>query len=204
MLAPKSPYVSNSLLDYTLGIRQRIRKMANRADSAPVVYIGMASDLIHEGHINIIKTGRGLGSVCVGLLTDDAIRTYKRQPILSYESRKVVIENIRGVDRVIPQHEHDYRPNLELIRPAFVVHGDDWRTGPQARVRQVVIDKLGEWGGRLIEPEYTSGISTSEIIERCSAECDKERRRGRILVKSPSLASSPAFAITAIGDLDNI
>ena len=142
----------------------------------PVVYIGMASDLIHDGHINIIRVGRSLGSVCVGLLTDDAIRTYKRQPILSYESRKMVIENIVGVDRVIPQYEHDYRPNLELIRPDYVVHGDDWKIGTQSQVRQQVIEKISEWGGRLIEPAYTTGISTTEIIARCSDRLKKDHR----------------------------
>lgn len=127
----------------------------------------MASDIIHEGHIHIVKVARMHGTVVVGLLTDAAIASYKRQPILSYESRKTVVENIKGVDLVIPQHEHDYRPNLELLRPDFVVHGDDWRSGPQVHVREQVIECLAQWNGILVEPAYTTGISTTEIIERC-------------------------------------
>lgn len=161
----------------------------------PVVYIGMASDLIHEGHINIIKTGRSLGSVCVGLLTDEAIRTYKRQPILPYESRKAVIENIVGVERVVPQYCHDYRPNLAIIRPDFVVHGDDWKTGPQAKVRQQVIEKLSEWGGQLIEPSYTTGISTTDIIERCSIRYNTERCRTN---KMPSADPNALLKIDSV------
>jgi phosphoenolpyruvate phosphomutase len=125
------------------------------------VYVGMSADLIHPGHLNIIARARELGNVTVGVLTDAAIASYKRLPYLSFEQRKTVVENIRGVDRVVPQETLDYVANLRQYRPDYVVHGDDWRTGVQASTRQRVIDALAEWGGELIEVPYTQGISST-------------------------------------------
>lgn len=129
-----------------------------------IVYVGMCADVIHNGHINIIAEARKLGDVIVGLLTDEAIATYKRVPLLKYENRKLIIENILGVTKVIPQETLDYVPNLRSIKPDFVVHGDDWKTGIQRETRQRVISTLEEWGGKLIEPEYTQGISSTQMI----------------------------------------
>tara|TARA_B100000287_G_scaffold71097_1_gene62561 strand:+ start:810 stop:2195 length:1386 start_codon:yes stop_codon:yes gene_type:complete len=125
------------------------------------VYVGMSADLIHPGHINILKKASELGSVIVGLLTDEAIASYKRLPSLTYEQRKQIIENIKGVDKVIPQTTLDYVENLKKIKPSFVVHGDDWKTGVQSKTRDRVIKCLNEWGGELIEPEYTENISST-------------------------------------------
>jgi len=128
-----------------------------------VVYIGMSADLIHPGHLNIIKKGVEYGSVVVGLLTDEAIASYKRVPYMSFEQRREVIENIKGVDKVVPQGSLDYKPNLEAIKPDFVVHGDDWKEGVQRDTRQNVIDVLAGWGGELIEVPYTKGISSTQL-----------------------------------------
>jgi len=125
------------------------------------VYVGLSADLIHPGHLNIINEARKHGRVIVGLLTDRAIASYKRLPFLSYEQRKVVVENIKGVAEVIPQETLDYVPNLRKIKPDVVVHGDDWRTGVQKETRERVIQTLREWGGQLIEPKYTEGISST-------------------------------------------
>ena len=130
------------------------------------VYIGMSADLIHSGHVNILKVGASKGDVIVGLLTDEAIASYKRVPLMSYEERKSVIENIKGVIKVIPQDTLDYVPNLRKIKPDYVVHGTDWRTGVQQQTRQKVIEALKEWGGELIEPEYTKGISSTLLIDK--------------------------------------
>jgi len=125
------------------------------------VYVGMSADLIHPGHINILNEASKYGSVIVGLLTDEAIASYKRLPSLTYEQRKHIIENIKGVDEVIPQTTLDYVENLKKIKPSYVVHGDDWKTGVQSKVRDRVIKCLEEWGGELIEPEYTKNISST-------------------------------------------
>ena len=124
----------------------------------------MAADIIHHGHINIIKVAQSYGDVTIGLLTDEAIESYKRTPIVKYNDRLNVIKYIKGVDNVIPQHTLDYTSNLELLKPDFVVHGDDWKSGTQKATRDRVEYKLKEWGGKVIDVPYTKGISSSEII----------------------------------------
>lgn len=123
----------------------------------------MSADLIHPGHLNIINEARELGEVIIGLLTDQAIASYKRLPALNFEQRKIIVENIKGVSLVVPQTTLDYVPNLRKLKPDYVVHGDDWRTGVQRETRQRVIDALKEWGGELIEPQYTPGISSTHL-----------------------------------------
>jgi phosphoenolpyruvate phosphomutase len=130
-----------------------------------LVYVGMSADIVHPGHINLIKEAADLGPVTVGLLTDAAIASYKRLPHMTYEQRRAVIENIKGVEQVVPQETLDYVPNLQQLRPAFVVHGDDWQTGVQRETRQRVIEALKEWGGQLVEVPYTPGISSTQINE---------------------------------------
>jgi len=132
------------------------------------VYIALSVDIIHEGHINILRTAAKLGNVTVGLLTDEAIASYKSIPYLEYNRRKIIIENIKYVDNVIPQHTLDYVPNLNLIKPDFVVHGDDWKTGVQKQIRSNVINALKKWSGKLIEPKYTKHISSLIIKDRIS------------------------------------
>ena len=129
----------------------------------PIVYIGMSADLIHPGHLNIIAKASSLGSVTVGLLTDEAIASYKRVPFMNYEQRLAVISQIKGIDNVIEQTTLDYALNLQKIKPRYVVHGDDWKDGVQAKTRQAVIDLLATWGGELVEVPYTQGISSSAL-----------------------------------------
>ncbi|SEH46360.1 phosphoenolpyruvate mutase [Mycolicibacterium rutilum] len=131
--------------------------------SDPQVYVGMSADLVHPGHLNVLKTAATHGSVIVGLLSDKAIASYKRLPYMTYEQRLEVVSSLRYVDRVVPQDTLDYVPNLLELRPDFVVHGDDWRTGVQRETRQRVIDTLATWGGRLIEVSYTEGISSTQL-----------------------------------------
>ena len=126
------------------------------------VYVGLAADILHEGHINILKKANTLGKVVVGLLTDEAIASYKILPLLNYKQRESVLKNIKYVSKLMPQKTLDYRPNLTKIMPDFVVHGDDWKTGVQKKTRNQVIKTLKKWGGRLIEPKYTKNISSSD------------------------------------------
>jgi phosphoenolpyruvate phosphomutase len=135
-----------------------------------IVYIGMSADLIHQGHLNIIHEGLKLGEVTIGLLTDEAIAGYKRLPLIAFNERKLIVENLKGVEKVIPQNTLDYVPNLIKLKPDFVVHGDDWKTGVQKEVRQQVIDTLAKWGGKLIEPNYTKGISSTDLISAVKAQ----------------------------------
>lgn len=133
------------------------------------VYIGMSADLLHPGHLNIINEARklidslGEGKLIIGLLTDKAIASYKRLPYMNWEQRKIIIENVKGVDEVIAQETLDYIPNLLKIKPDYVLHGDDWKTGVQAQTRQRIIDKMKEWGGQVIDIPYTEGISSTKL-----------------------------------------
>lgn len=127
------------------------------------VYIAMSADLIHPGHLNIINAAARYGEVTVGVLTDAAIASYKRLPYMSYEQRSLIVQSLKGVCRVIPQETLDYVPNLQTLKPDYVVHGDDWKTGVQRGTRQRVIETLAEWGGELVEPTYTQGISSTTI-----------------------------------------
>ena len=125
----------------------------------------MSADLIHPGHLNIIKKASTLGEVTIGLLTDEAIASYKRLPYLEFDQRKQIVENIKGVHKVISQETLDYRPNLLKIMPDFVVHGDDWKEGIQSTTRSQVAETIKKWGGELIEVPYTPGISSTKINE---------------------------------------
>lgn len=129
------------------------------------VYVGMAADIIHKGHINLLNEAKKYGKVIVGLLNDEAIKSYKREPILNYENRYIVMESLKMVDNIIEQKTHDYTDNLRLLKPDYVVHGDDWIDG-QSVVRKKVIEVLSDFNGKLIEVPYTEGISTTDIINK--------------------------------------
>lgn len=125
------------------------------------VYVGMGADLLHPGHLNIIKKASELGDVIIGLMTDKAVAEYSRVPYMTYEQRKVVMEAVKGVTEVVRQETLDYTENLNLIKPKYVVHGDDWQIGVQAETRRKVIATLAQWGGELVEVPYTKGISST-------------------------------------------
>lgn len=156
---------------------------------AKIVYVAMSADIIHPGHLNIIKEASKLGDVTVGVLTDAAIASYKRLPYMNYEQRAAVVEQLKGVKNVIPQEQLDYIPNLLKLRPDYVVHGTDWREGVQAKTRQGVIDTIAQWGGQLVEPEYTSGISSTKLnkaIKEVGTTPDIRRARlNRLLNAKP-------------------
>lgn len=129
------------------------------------VYLGMIGDIMHPGLINIINEGAKYGDVMIGLFTDKAIATHKRLPYLSYEQRKNVIENIKGVSCVVPQDDWSYVPNLVKYKPDFIIHGDDWKEGPSKYLRDEVFNVMESLGGKVIEIPYTKGISASGLKE---------------------------------------
>ena len=149
------------------------------------VYVGLSADIIHEGHINIIKVASKLGDVTVGLLTDKAIASYKNIPYLDYERRKIIVENIKYVKKVIPQNKLSYVTNLNLVKPDFVVHGNDWKSGVQKKTRSDVIKTLKKWNGKLIEPKYTKNISSTiiknKILEINSSPQNRVSRLKRLI-----------------------
>jgi phosphoenolpyruvate phosphomutase len=127
------------------------------------VFVVMSADFFHAGHLNIIRVARELGEVTVGLATEEFNARYKRLAFMTYDHRKAIVENIKGVQRVIPQDTLDLAPILRELKPDYVVHGDDWKTGPLRNTRQQVIEVLKEWGGILVEPPYTEGVSSTNL-----------------------------------------
>lgn len=130
-----------------------------------IVYLGMIGDIMHPGLINIINEGAKYGDVIIGLYTDKAIATHKRLPYLTYEQRKNVIENIKGVSSIVPQEEWSYVPNLMKYKPNYIIHGDDWLYGPNKYLRDEVFKTMEKLGGEVIEIPYTKGISASGLKE---------------------------------------
>ena len=154
------------------------------------VYLPMAADLIHNGHINIIRKAAKLGDVTIGLLTDKAISNYKRVPFLTFDQRKIVAENIVGVSRVIKQESDDFEFIIKKLKPDFFVHGDDWKEGPQKNKRKKVIEILKDWGGTLVEPEYTKDISSTklhELIKEIGTTPDIRRRKLKRLIEAKKI-----------------
>ena len=129
------------------------------------IYLGMRGDIVHPGIINIILQAAKRGEVLVGLLTDSAIAAHKRLPFLTYEQRKTVIEQIKGVGRVVPQPEWSYVPNLRKYRPDAIIHGDDWKCGPLRKERDDVFAVMEELGGEVIEIPYTEGVNSAAFNE---------------------------------------
>lgn len=130
-----------------------------------IVYLGMIGDIMHPGLINIINEGSKYGNVMIGLYTDKAIATHKRLPYLTFEQRKKVIENIKGVSSIVPQDEWSYVPNLLKYKPDYIIHGDDWLYGPDKYLRDEVFKAMENLGGEVIEIPYTKGISASGLKE---------------------------------------
>lgn len=155
--------------------------MTQSMEKEKTVYMGFSTDMIHSGHISIIQKAAQLGKVIVGLLSDEAVASYKRYPLLPYTERKTLFENIRGVDRVVEQTELSYRKNLEVLKPDYVVHGDDWREGFQKPVRDEVVQILESYGGQLVEYPYTQDDKFADLEKRARAELSlPDVRRARL------------------------
>ena len=137
----------------------------------------MSADIIHPGHMNILKEASSYGEVIVGLLTDQAIASYKKIPLMSYEERLSVIDGIKYVSKTVKQDTLDYTNNLMDIKPKYVVHGDDWTTGIQKNVRKEVIEVLKGWDGELVEVPYTEGVSSTSVREKLGNKITTEERR---------------------------
>ena len=145
------------------------------------VYMCFSTDIIHGGHIAIIKKAHKLGRLIIGVLSDEAVVSYKRLPLVPASERKIMFENVAGVYKVVDQRTLSYTENLEKYKPAIVVHGDDWCTGFQKPIRDEVVSVLASYGGRLVEFPYSSDQKYEEIQARTRAELAMpDIRRGRL------------------------
>ena len=150
-----------------------------------IVYVPLAADILHEGHLNILRIAAGHGKVIVGLLTDAAIIQYKNLPFFDYDQRFKIVSNLKLVDEVVPQDSWDYKEILNSIKPDFFVHGDEWKIGIQAKMRLEVIKELKKWKGKLIEPKYFKNVSKDyqKKIFQMSITPDQRKLKLRRLLK---------------------
>jgi len=145
------------------------------------VYMCFSTDIIHSGHIAIIKKATALGELIVGVLSDEAVIEYKRFPLLPFEERKSMLENLVGVSKVVEQKTLSYRENLEALKPDYVVHGDDWLVGVQQPIRDEVIEVLASYGGELVEYPYSKDDKYLALDKRAKLELSSpDARRGRL------------------------
>jgi phosphoenolpyruvate phosphomutase len=157
-------------------VSRRLKEVESRT-----VYMCFSTDLIHGGHIGIIRKARRLGKLTVGVLSDEAVASYKRFPLVPCAERMRLFENIAGVSRVVEQKTLSYRENLRAYRPDIVVHGDDWCTGFQKPVRDEVVSLLAGYGGKLVEFPYSADEEYREIQKRQRADLAMpDLRRGRL------------------------
>jgi phosphoenolpyruvate phosphomutase len=154
----------------------RLHEIENRT-----VYMCFSTDMVHSGHIAIIKKAQKLGRLIIGVLSDEAVASYKRFPLMPYEERKTVFENIAGIEKVVEQKELSYAENLRKFRPTYVVHGDDWKEGFQKPIRDEVVSILAEYGGQLVEFPYSKNDKYEEIEKQSRAQLSMpDFRRGRL------------------------
>lgn len=157
-------------------VTDKLKAIENRT-----VYMCFSTDMIHSGHIAIINKAKKLGKLIIGVLSDEAVIGYKRFPLLPFEERKSIFENIAGVYRVVEQPALSYRENLEKYHPDYVVHGDDWTSGIQKPIRDEVVSVLASYGGRLVEYPYSKDEKYSELDKRARAELSTpDMRRSRL------------------------
>lgn len=141
----------------------------------------MSTDVVHGGHIEIIRQAARLGELTVGVLSDEVVAAYKRYPLLSCEERMKIIGGLKGVAHVIKQEDISYWEPLRRLRPDYVVHGDDWRTGFQAPVREECIRILSEYGGELVEFPYSRSEQYDQLESAARSQLSiPDIRRGRL------------------------
>ena len=146
-------------------VTEKLREIESRT-----VYMCFSSDIIHGGHISIIRKAQKLGKLIIGVLSDEAVASYKRMPLVPASERKKLFENIAGVYEVVDQNTLSYKENLEKYKPDIVVHGDDWETGFQRPIRDEVTSILETYGGKLVEYPYSDDPKYAEIDERTRSD----------------------------------
>lgn len=149
------------LIDDLNKVKEYMESLANKT-----VYLCFSTELLHNGHMELIKKARQLGKVIIGVLSDEAIATYKSFPLVNFAERKEMFSNIAGVYKVVKQEQLSYRDNLLKYRPDYVVHGDNWKTGYQKVIRDEVVETLASYGGILKEYPYSADPKYSMLEDR--------------------------------------
>ncbi|MBQ0028442.1 MAG: phosphoenolpyruvate mutase [Lachnospiraceae bacterium] len=155
-------------------------------ENSKKVYACFCTDVIHDGHLNIVAEAKKYGSVIIGVLSDEALIRYNRFPTVSQEERIKLYKSIDGVEKVIVQSEMQYDDVISLLKPDYVIHGDNWKNGPEIAIRDHLVELLNEYGGKLIEVEYTRNEKVRKIdaiTREKLAMPEFRRKRLRQLIK---------------------
>lgn len=150
------------------------------------VYTCFCTDVIHEGHLNILQEAKKYGDVTVGILSDKAMIKYNRFPTVSIEERKRIVEETGLVSEIIVQDEIMYDNVIKRVKPDYVIHGDNWCTGPESAIRANVVENLQQYGGKLIEVSYTYNENVKKMddnIKEKLAMPEFRRKRLRQLLE---------------------
>lgn len=150
------------------------------------VYTCFCTDVIHEGHLNILREANKYGEVMVGILSDEAMIKFNRFPTISIEERKKIVEDTGLAASVVIQDTIMYDKIIEELKPDYVIHGDNWCSGPEKAIRDNVLDNLKKYGGELIEVGYTYNENVKKIddnIKEKLAMPEYRRKRLRQLLK---------------------
>ena len=132
-------------------------------DRRPIAFATMCADPIHHGHINLLKFAKNYGTVVVGLMTDESIKSYKNPPLSTFEERLIVVSQIKTISAVIPVKSLDFVSIVTEYQFEFFVHGDDWKEGVQSKSRDKLLEIMPAWGGKVIDAPYTKGVSSTQI-----------------------------------------
>ena len=157
-------------------VSTKLKEIENRT-----VYMCFSTDIIHGGHVAIIKKAQKLGKLIVGVLSDEAVASYKRLPLVPASERKIMFENVAGVYKVVEQKTLSYKDILNELHPDYVVHGDDWCIGFQKPIRNEVVSILDSYGGKIVEYPYSNDQKYKDIDARTRADLAMpDIRRGRL------------------------
>ncbi len=127
------------------------------------VYTCFCTDVIHDGHLNILREAKKYGEVIVGVINDEAMVRFNRFSTISMDERIKLVEELSEVSRVVVQNDIMYDHIIEELHPDYVIHGDNWLDGPMKAIRDNVETLLGQYGGKIIDVPYTYNESVRHI-----------------------------------------
>ena len=162
------------------------------------VYTCFSTDVIHEGHMNIIKEAQKYGRVVIGCLSDKASIRYNRFPTVPENERMELYKNIAGIDSVILQNDMLYDDVIEYLKPDYVIHGDNWKEGAESAIRSHVEELLSSYGGEIIDVPYTYNEEVRKIDmqlkEKLSMPEYRRKRLRQLLQMTPIVKAMEAHS----------
>ena len=135
--------------------------------SKPIVFVPMAADVFHHGHVNILLKAKKYGNIVVGLMTDKGIKKYKKKyPLIKFKNRKKVLEQIKCIEKIIPIDGLEYLKFAKFYKFDYFIHGNDWKKNIQSDVRKKLVILMKKWKGKVVDLPYTKNISSSIIRKK--------------------------------------